>query len=84
MRSCSSFLGAKYIEKHFTLDRNLPGPDHKASSEPEEFKRMVDAVRNTEKALGDGIKRPMPSELKNKEIIIRRIVAIRDIQKGSR
>ena len=75
-------LGAKYIEKHFTLDRNLPGPDHKASLEPEEFKRMVDAIRNTEKALGDGIKRPMPSEFKNKEITVRRIVAARDIKKG--
>lgn len=75
-------LGAKYVEKHFTLDRNLPGPDHKASLEPEEFKRMVDAIRNTEKALGDGIKRPMPSELKNKKIVIRKIVAARDIKKG--
>jgi N-acetylneuraminate synthase len=75
-------LGAKYIEKHFTLDRNLRGPDHKASLEPEEFKRMVTAIRNTEKALGDGIKRPMPSELKNKKIIIRKIVATRDIKKG--
>ena len=74
-------LGTKYIEKHFTLERNLPGPDHKASLEPGEFKRMVDAIRNTEKALGDGIKRPMPSELKNKKIIIRRIVAARDIKK---
>lgn len=75
-------LGAKYIEKHFTLDRNLPGPDHKASLEPVEFKRMVDAIRNTEKALGDGIKRPMPSELKNKKIIVRKIVASRDIKEG--
>jgi len=75
-------LGAKYIEKHFTLDRNLPGPDHKASLEPEEFKRMVDAIRNTEKALGDGIKRPMPSELKNKKIVVRKIVAAIDIRKG--
>ncbi|HJH26807.1 MAG TPA: N-acetylneuraminate synthase [Methanophagales archaeon] len=75
-------LGAKYIEKHFTSDRNLPGPDHKASLEPEEFKRMVDAIRNTEKALGDGIKRPMPSELENKKIIRRKIVATRDIKKG--
>ena len=75
-------LGAKYIEKHFTLDRNLPGPDHKASLEQEEFKRMVDAIRNTEKALGDGIKRPMSSELKNKRIVTRKIVAARDIKKG--
>ena len=75
-------LGAKYIEKHFTLDRNLPGPDHKASLEQEEFKRMVYAIRNTEKALGDGIKRPMPSELKNKKSVIRKIVASRDIKEG--
>ena len=75
-------LGAKYIEKHLTLDRTLPGPDHKASLEPDEFKKMVVAIRNTEKTLGDGIKRPMPSEIKNKKIIIRRIVAARDIEKG--
>jgi N-acetylneuraminate synthase len=75
-------LGAKYIEKHFTLDRNLPGPDHKASLEPPEFKRMVDAIRNIEKALGDGIKRPMPSEFGNKKIIRRKIVAARNIKKG--
>nr|QNO48820.1 hypothetical protein IMBEDNDK_00030 [Methanosarcinales archaeon ANME-2c ERB4] len=75
-------LGAKYIEKHFTLDRNLSGPDHKASLEPEEFKRMVDAIRNTEKALGDGIKKPMPSELKNKKITVRKIVASKGIKKG--
>lgn len=75
-------LGAKYIEKHFTLDRRLPGPDHKASLEPEEFKRMVEAIRNIEKALGDGIKRPMHSELENKKIIVRKIVASRDVRKG--
>lgn len=75
-------LGAKYIEKHFTLDKNLPGPDHKASLEAEEFKRMVDAIRNTEKAFGDGLKRPMSSELKNKKITIRKIIAARDIEKG--
>lgn len=73
-------MGAKYIEKHFTLDRNLPGPDHKASLEPEEFNRMVVAIRNVEKALGDGIKKPTSSELKNKEITIRRIVASKDIK----
>ena len=75
-------LGAKYIEKHFTLDKNLPGPDHKASLEPVEFKKMVDAIRNVEKALGKGIKKPMPSELKNKELVIRKIVASRNIKKG--
>lgn len=75
-------LGAKYIEKHFTLDRSLPGPDHKASLEPEEFKRMVEAIRNTEKALGDGVKGLPPSVLKNKEITVRKIVASRNIKKG--
>ena len=55
-------LGATVIEKHFTLDRTLPGPDHKASLEPEELKAMVAAIRNVEQALGDGIKRPSPSE----------------------
>ena len=53
-------LGAAVLEKHFTLDRNLPGPDHKASLEPDELKVMVQAIRNIEKALGDGIKRPSP------------------------
>ncbi len=61
-------LGAKVIEKHFTLDRTLPGPDHRASLEPDELKAMVQGIRNIEKALGDGIKRPSPSELKNKPI----------------
>lgn len=62
-------LGAKVIEKHFTLDRDMGGPDHKASLEPEELKLMVDSIRNIEKALeGSGIKKPSNSELKNKEI----------------
>src|SRR5436309_860837 len=59
-------LGAAVVEKHFTLDRSLPGPDHKASLEPAELKAMVLAIRNIEKALGDGIKRPSPSEEQNK------------------
>ena len=57
-------MGATVIEKHFTLDRNLPGPDHQASLEPDELKAMVQAIRNTEQALGDGIKRPSLSEAK--------------------
>jgi N,N'-diacetyllegionaminate synthase len=61
-------LGATVIEKHFTLDRSLPGPDHKASLEPEELHSMVQAIRNIELALGNGIKRPTPSELRNKQI----------------
>jgi N,N'-diacetyllegionaminate synthase len=72
-------LGATVIEKHFTLDRNLPGPDHKASLEPHELKAMVEGIRNVERALGDGVKRPSPSELKNKPIARKSLVAIRPI-----
>ena len=61
-------LGAACIEKHFTLDRSMEGPDHKASLEPDELKMMVASIRNIELALGDGIKRPSPSEAKNKEV----------------
>lgn len=75
-------LGATVIEKHFTLDRKLPGPDHQASLEPHELKAMVDAIRNIEVALGDGIKRPCASELKNKLIASKSLVAIRAIQAG--
>jgi N,N'-diacetyllegionaminate synthase len=75
-------LGAVIIEKHFTLDRNLPGPDHKASLEPTEFKAMVSGIRNIEEGLGDGIKRPMPSELLNLEIVRKSIVASTEIKKG--
>jgi len=75
-------LGATIIEKHFTLDRNLPGPDHKASLEPYELKAMVDGIRNVERALGDGVKRPSPSELKNKLIARKSLVAIRPISTG--
>jgi N,N'-diacetyllegionaminate synthase len=75
-------LGATVIEKHFTLDRNLPGPDHQASLEPAQFRAMVDAIRNVEKALGDGIKRPTPSELRNRPIARKSIVASRPIRAG--
>tara|TARA_B110000503_G_scaffold90078_1_gene136214 strand:- start:308 stop:1309 length:1002 start_codon:yes stop_codon:yes gene_type:complete len=75
-------LGAKVIEKHFTLDRTLPGPDHQASLEPNELKAMVDAIRNIEKALGDGIKRPTPSEIKNIPIARKSLVASCDIAEG--
>jgi N-acetylneuraminate synthase len=75
-------MGATVIEKHFTLDRNLPGPDHQASLEPHELKAMVDGIRNIERALGDGIKRPSASELKNKPIARKSIVARRPIQAG--
>jgi len=73
---------ATIIEKHFTLDKNMEGPDHKASLEPDELKAMVQAIRNIEKALGSGIKKPTLSELENKPIARKSIVAARDINKG--
>jgi N,N'-diacetyllegionaminate synthase len=75
-------MGASVIEKHFTLDRNLPGPDHKASLEPKELKEMVSAIRNIEIAIGDGIKRLTPSEARNKPVMRKSIVAIKKIEKG--
>lgn len=75
-------MGAVVIEKHFTLDRNMEGPDHRASLEPDELKAMVQAIRNIEAALGEGIKRPSPSELKNRDVARKSIVAKRDIRKG--
>lgn len=75
-------LGASVIEKHFTLNRSMKGPDHKASLEPQEFKAMVSAIRNIEKAMGDGIKKPSPSEAKNLPIVRKSIVAGKNIKKG--
>jgi len=75
-------LGAKVIEKHFTLDRNMEGPDHKASLEPDELKAMVKDIRNIELAFGDGIKKPSKSEKKNINIARKSIFAKRDIKKG--
>ena len=75
-------LGAKVIEKHFTLDKTLPGPDHKASLEPDELKKMITAIRNIELALGDGVKKIMPSELKNRQVARQSIVAKANIKKG--
>ena len=75
-------IGAEVVEKHFTLDRNLPGPDHKASLEPEELKRMIESIRNVEKALGTGIKKPSESELKNLPVARKSIVARRRIREG--
>jgi len=76
-------LGACVIEKHFTLDRNLPGPDHKASLEPDELKEMVKAIRDIEKALGNGIKRPAKDEEEIKKVARRSIVAKVDIPEGA-
>lgn len=75
-------LGATVIEKHFTLDRNMEGPDHKASLEPDELKAMVDSIRNIEYALGDGMKQPAESEKKNMAVARKSIIAKRDIKKG--
>ena len=76
-------LGATIIEKHFTTDRSLPGPDHKASLEPAELMAMIDGIRNIEKALGDGIKRLMPSEYSNITVGRRSIVAGLPIKAGA-
>ncbi len=75
-------LGAKCIEKHITLDCNMPGPDHKASLEPNELKLMIQAIRNTEKALGSKIKKPSKSEYPNIKIVRKSLVASREIKKG--
>lgn len=75
-------MGATVIEKHFTLDRNLPGPDHKASLEPAELKAMVQAIRNVELAMGDGIKRISDSEKENILVARKSIVAACHIKKG--
>lgn len=75
-------MGAELIEKHFTLDNTMEGPDHRASLEPEELKIMVDAIRNIECAMGDGVKQPSKSELKNKPIARKSIVAEKKIKKG--
>ena len=75
-------LGAKIIEKHFTLSRDLDGPDHSSSLEPDELSRMIESIRNIELALGNGLKKPSPSEIKNKKLIRRSIVASQDINKG--
>lgn len=75
-------LGACVIEKHFTLDRSLPGPDHRASIEPDELARMVSSIRNIELALGDGVKRPSASEEKNRLVARKSLVAARAIAKG--
>lgn len=75
-------MGARVIEKHFTLDRTMEGPDHKASLEPKELKAMVQAIRHIDQALGNGIKKPSKSETKNIAIARKSIVAARDIKIG--
>ncbi len=75
-------LGAGIVEKHFTLGRNMVGPDHRASLEPQELKALVEAIRNVEASLGDGIKLPAPCEVKNMSIARKSVVATRDIRAG--
>jgi N-acetylneuraminate synthase len=77
-------LGACILEKHFTLDCRMPGPDHRASIEPRELAELVAGVRAVEVALGDGVKRVAPSEAKNKSVMQKRLVACRDIARGER
>jgi N,N'-diacetyllegionaminate synthase len=76
-------LGACIIEKHFTLDKDMLGPDHRASLEPMEFRAMVNAIRNLEIAMGDGIKRVAPSELLNRPIARKSLVASKAISNGT-
>ena len=75
-------MGAEIIEKHFTLDRTMEGPDHKASLEPAELKMMVEQIRHIEVAMGDGIKRPNKSEAENAKVVQKSILAKRPIKKG--
>ncbi|MCI5520660.1 MAG: N-acetylneuraminate synthase [Treponema sp.] len=75
-------MGAKVIEKHFTLDRNMEGPDHLASTEPAEFKKMVDSIRNIEKAFGTGEKLPTKSEIDISKVVLKRCVASKKIKVG--
>ncbi|MFB5166833.1 N-acetylneuraminate synthase [Parageobacillus toebii] len=74
-------LGAKIIEKHFTLDKNLPGPDHLVSLEPEELKEMIESIRMVEKAFGNGIKRPVPSEFETRVVARKSVVVKTPIKK---
>lgn len=77
-------LGACVIEKHFTLDRGMEGPDHKASTEPDSFAKMVRQIRNVEIAMGNGSKKPTPSEIEISKVVEKRIVASKVIHKGER
>lgn len=76
-------LGAEFIEKHITLNKNMEGPDHKASMPPEEFKKYVEHIRNTEKLLGDGIKKPTEKEKSIMMNVRRSIVASEDLKEGT-
>lgn len=77
-------LGANVIEKHYTIDRNMPGPDHKQSLDPHELKNMVSAIRNVEKAMGNGIKEPFAEEIETAKLVRKSIVASKSIKAGER
>ena len=77
-------LGATIIEKHFTLDRTLVGPDHRSSLEPAELKKMVQGIRDIEASLGDGVKIPAFSELENRMKVRKSLVAARNLKAGQR
>jgi N-acetylneuraminate synthase len=80
--AAAAALGATVIEKHFTLDKNMEGPDHKASLNPDELKALVRAVRNVEKAMGSPLKRPSPSEIDTVALVRKSAVAARDLKAG--
>ena len=75
-------IGARIIEKHFTIDKSMPGPDHSSSLDPKELLDLIRKIRNIESALGDGIKQPQPSELNTREVARKSIVAARDLTSG--
>ena len=77
-------LGACVIEKHFTLDDLLPGPDHRASLNIASFRELVELIREAEQALGDGVKKPTPGAQSNKQVMQRSLVAANDIKKGDK
>lgn len=77
-------LGACVIEKHLTLDNNMPGPDHKASADPTVFRKMVDEIRKVEVIMGSSVKKPLPGEVKLQSVVRRSIVAVKDIKKGEK
>ena len=76
-------LGACVLEKHFTLDQSMPGPDHKASSEPEELRELIRSIRTVESALGDGLKKPTAAELKTAEAARKSLVTATEIPAGA-
>jgi N-acetylneuraminate synthase len=83
MAIAAAALGAAYVEKHFTLDQSLPGPDHQASLLPDELRSLVTAIREVEAGLGDGVKRPAPSELPVRDVARKSLVAARDLPGGA-